>query len=79
MNVLTENTLIPIGLAILAIGGGAIWISRVWFITEGHTKTLERLEQRGELYMQAVERTNSELQEIKQRLVAIETIIKRER
>ena len=79
MKVLTENTLIPIGLAILAIGGGSAWVTKMWLVTEAHSQSLERLEQKGDYYVSTLSGVNVQLQEIRERLIKIETILNKER
>jgi hypothetical protein len=40
---LTEKTLIPMGLAITVIGGGAMWLTKIHFTQEASAKTLTEL------------------------------------
>lgn len=77
MKTFTENTLVPIGLAVFVIGSGAGWITKMWIQTEAHGKSLDRLEQKSEAYVQSVDVINGRLSEIRERIVSIETLLKR--
>jgi len=42
--ILTNQTLIPLGLAICIIGGGAGWLTRLHMLLKGHDKKLNHIE-----------------------------------
>lgn len=68
---LNEKTAIPIGLAIVAIGGAATWMTTVHLAVQETRQRQDRQEQR--------ESANTELlREIKERIIIIETEIKKD-
>lgn len=42
---LTDKTLVPIGLAVTVIGGGAIWLTKIYMTVDAHSKTLTEIRQ----------------------------------
>jgi hypothetical protein len=64
MGRITEKTEIPIGMAILAIGGGAIWLTTMAVKATAVETKVERLDQRQEAI-------NNDLIEIKTDLKAV--------
>jgi hypothetical protein len=43
MGQITNNTLIPLGLAIASIGGGAAWLTTTYKDVEAHTKAIAEI------------------------------------
>lgn len=70
--IVTEKILIPVHLAVVVIGGGTIWLTTIWLKTEAHSETLSRVE----VKLNAVETIDGKINEIRERLVRIETILK---
>ena len=68
MKILSENTLVPIGTALIVIGTGAIWVTRMSVEQEAFAGRLVKIEQR-------VDTNNGNFQEIRERLVRIEVIL----
>lgn len=64
---LTEKTLIPIGLAVIVIGGGSAWFTSL------HAHQLHLTER-----MDAVERIEEQVSQIKQDIAEIRGILKRQ-
>lgn len=70
MKEITDKTLIPIGLAVLSIGGGAAWLTDLHVATASNSEMARRIELKQDRY-------NEELQEINDRLSRIEGELKR--
>lgn len=65
MKALTENTLIPLGIAILAIGGGSMWITSLYAEVQSTSTAVKEARTRQE-------ETSKTLNEINERLSRIE-------
>ena len=64
MHKLTERTLIPLGIAIIAIGGGAAWLTNV-------NASIRSIEAAQNKYTELVEQIRNDLAEIKGELKRI--------
>ena len=72
MSFISEHTLIPIGTAVLLIGGGAGWMTKISIVEDAHGDMIRRSEQKLD--------SHSELfQEIRERLIRIETVLKKKK
>lgn len=74
MEKISEQTLIPIGVAVVVIGAAALWISSINLQTKSNTETINKLEVKQEKYsddMRAIRESlaeiNGALREIKRR------------
>lgn len=65
MRALTESTLVPIGLAVVAIGGGAAWLTSMHSATARNLETTQRLEVKQDAYNADIQKIYQELAEIK--------------
>ena len=78
---LTENTFIPIGLAVVVIGGGAAWMTNIAMTTQNLKDEVEFARvssaKKDEYYIKAIQEVTTRLQEIRERLIVIETELKR--
>ncbi len=70
MKFLAEKTLIPISTAVIVIGGAAGWATKISLSQDRYETAIKKSEDRNEYYMSAVN-------EIRERLIRIETEIKR--
>lgn len=68
MGAITEKTLIPLGLAVIAIGGGSMWLTQVYAEVKDSSQKLQHVIIQQEEY-------NKNLIEINSRLSRIETKI----
>lgn len=68
MRFLTENTLIPIGLAITVIGGASIWLTNIWWQGQANAAQIERLNTKQEAYLATLIEIRSDVAVIKSRL-----------
>lgn len=50
MDKLTEKTLIPLGVALSLIGGGAAWLTKLAFQTSANAATLEQIATKQDVY-----------------------------
>lgn len=67
---LSEKTLIPISTAVVVIGSGAIWMTKISMSQDRYEASLKKSDDKNEYYMKAV-------QEIRERLIRIETKLER--
>lgn len=74
MKKLTQDTLVPLGLAIGMIGGGSMWLTRLSTAVEIHERRLNEGKLRYELQ---TDRANEVLLSIEKRLSVIEGELKR--
>ena len=63
---ITDKTLIPLGLAVIAIGGGSMWLTNVYAEVKQNTQAVIELTQHQDFY-------NKNLIEINSRLIRIES------
>lgn len=68
MKALTESTFVPLGIAIIAIGGGAIWLTNVYAQVKESNVAIERLGQKQEEYNKLVIEINGRLSRIEWKL-----------
>lgn len=71
MKSLTENTFIPIGLALTVIGGGSAWLTRMSVATAANAEALTRIETKQEKYTEHLAEIREELAAIRERLDSI--------
>ncbi len=67
---LSENTMIPIGVAVAVIGGGAFWLSTIYFKQESALASITEIKQTQSTYA-------SDIVEIKEELKGIHGELKR--
>lgn len=65
MRVLREQILIPLGFAIVAIGGGALWLGNTYGIVSGNARSIESIRLKQETYNQHLIDIKAELGEIR--------------
>lgn len=61
---LTERTWIPIGLAVVVIGGGAAWMTRQEFLTTKNAENLSSVEHRLDKVCEKLGKIEDELRKI---------------
>ena len=75
MKSINENTLIPLGLAVITIGGGAIWLTQLSVQTRANAEILDKIQQDRSIaraeYLKNVEEIKVSLAEIKVELKII--------
>ena len=72
MKSLTENTLIPIGLALTVIGGGSAWLTRISVATAANAEALNRIETKQDQYTEHLSQIRQDLAVIRNRLENME-------
>lgn len=70
MEKITENTLIPISLVIILIGG-VVWLTSTHLKAESNLEAVQRIEAKQDRYIQGLNKIYSELAEIKGELKRI--------
>ena len=71
MSELTERTKITLGLAVVAIGGAAVWITSISInVAESSTK-LNKIESQQEQYLESIHAIKSDLAVIKERVESV--------
>jgi vacuolar-type H+-ATPase subunit I/STV1 len=71
MNKLTEGTLIPIGLAVIAIGGGSMWLTSMYSAINEARATLIEVKEEQKEYVRHLSEIHRELSEIRGELKAL--------
>lgn len=72
MKSLSENTLIPIGLAVVVIGGGSAWLTKISIATAANSDALSRIETKQESYTEHLAEIRQDLAVIRQRIETME-------
>lgn len=72
MKSLTENTFIPIGLALTVIGGGSAWLTKISVSTSANAETLTRIESKQDQYTEHLSQIRQDLAVIRNRLENME-------
>jgi len=62
---LTENTLIPVGLAVIVIGGGAAWITNIQMSTAATVVKITSMEEKSDKVMESLAEIQNSLAEVK--------------
>lgn len=62
---LTEKTLIPLGVAISAIGGGAVWLTMLWVQTNTNAQTIEKVEINQDRFFSSMSQVQKDVEVIK--------------
>ena len=71
MSELTERTKITLGLAVVAIGGAAVWITSISInVAESSTK-LQKIETQQTQYLQSIQLIQTDLAVIKERVESV--------
>lgn len=65
---ITEQTLIPLGVAVMAIGGGAAWLTQVYLMTQANGEMITKVQAQQDVYTKNLEEIRVELGEIKTEL-----------
>jgi hypothetical protein len=65
MKTLTENTMIPIGLAILAIGGGASWLTVLMVKINNAEAKLQEVQSKQDAYIEKMNAIQMDVRVIK--------------
>lgn len=68
MKALTESTLVPLGIAIITIGGGAMWLTDVYAQVKESKMSIVRIEQKQDEYVKLVTEINGRLSRIEWRI-----------
>jgi hypothetical protein len=68
---ITDKTLIPLGVAVLVIGGGAAWLTSISNATQISKDGIVRLEAKQDAYSNDLQKIYQELAEIKGELKRI--------
>ena len=68
MKSISEITLIPIGVAVISIGGGAMWLTEIYQQGRSNSNRIERLEQKQDEFNKLVIEINGRLSRIEWRL-----------
>ena len=71
MRVLREQILIPLGFAIVAIGGGALWLGNTYGIVSSNARSIETLKIKQDTYNQHLIDIKAQLGEIRGELKRI--------
>lgn len=72
MNKLDDSTWVPLGLAIVTIGGAAMWITSISINVEASQDKLNQLQTKQDQYFEAVHAMQSDLAVIKERVESID-------
>lgn len=68
MNTFDEKVKISIGLAVVAIGGGAVWLTNLSSQTYANTKSLESIEQRQLKYNESIQNIEKDMAIVRTKL-----------
>jgi hypothetical protein len=72
MNFISDSTKVPLGLALAVIGGGAGWLTNIAFQTNANAKTLEVMEKKHDLYLESLQRIETDLAVVRGKVEWIE-------
>lgn len=72
MKVFTENTFIPIGLALTVIGGGSAWLTKISLATTANAEALTRIESKQDEYTEHLSEIRQDLAVIRERIENME-------
>lgn len=62
---ITEKTLIPIGVAIASIGGGAVWLTMLWIQTSTNAQSIEKVELNQDRFFSSMSSVQKDIEIIK--------------
>jgi hypothetical protein len=65
MRFLSDKTLIPLGVAILGIGGAAMWLTSLYFQTQANASQIQRLADKQDSYLSTLIEIRSDVAVIK--------------
>lgn len=68
MSKLTESTLIPIGLAVVVIGGGAVWLTVLADTVSGTSKEVLTIREKQDKYQEDIHQIKLDLTKIKTKM-----------
>ena len=72
MQFFTQNTFIPIGLALTVIGGGSAWLTKISLATAANAAALTRIEAKQDRYTEHLAQIRQDLAVIRQRVETME-------
>lgn len=68
MKLLTDNTLVPLGVAIVGIGGAAMWLTSLYFQTQANAAQIQRLADKQDAYLATLIEIRSDVAVIKSQI-----------
>lgn len=77
---ITENTLVPLGAVVVFVGtfiGGVVFLVTLDIKADATAEAVKKIESRGEYYVSSIEGIGERLQGIRERLIVIETELKK--
>jgi hypothetical protein len=76
MSKLSENTLIPLGLAIVAIGGAAVWLTTIHLSNNANAENIVEIKATVDKYSDTQQKIFESINQIKQDVSEIKTELK---
>lgn len=68
MDYLTENTMVPLSLAVIVIGGGAVWLTVLASTVQSSADTLKEIKGKQEKYNEDISQIRTDIAVIKSKM-----------